>query len=145
MKKLMFAAGVAAVASCASAESSFFGNLFSSGTNETVTSSEVQSDTGIAELNQQIMDLTALIESAKNMPQQKRDELEAKRESFKKQLKAKVDKAKKERKAKIEAEKTKIEAKIEAENAKIEAEKAKVEETKKSGEGLINSVKGLFN
>lgn len=138
MKKLILVGAVAAVTSCASAESSFFGNLFSSGTNETVTSSEVQSDTGIAELNQQIMDLTALIESAKNMPQQKRDELEAKRESFKKQLKAKVDKAKKEREVKIKAEKTKIEA-------KIEAEKAKVEETKKSGEGLINSVKGLFN
>lgn len=134
MKKLMFVGAVAAVVSCASAEDSFLGKVLSFGANEAAASSEVQNDSGIVKLNQQIKDLTDQIENAKNMPQQKLDELKAKLKSLQNQQKAKIDELKKQQQARLDAEK-----------AKVDAEKAKVEETKKSGEGLINSVKGLFN
>ena len=133
MGKLLFVGMIMAI-TCAHAEESFIGWLFSSNTNAATTATTSAENTALANLAQRIQELDAQIKSAKDMPKQKMEELKAKLKQLQEEQKAKLD-AYRNRSSKDLAER----------RAKVEAEKAKAVEIKNSTESLINGIKGIFD
>ena len=136
MKKLIMCCMVAvATGVLAEEKTSFLGTLCSAAENsDAATEAAVKADSGIAKLSQQIKDLKAKIDEAKNMPNDKLDELKKQYEA----LKAKLV-------AKLEEYKSKQAKTTEEEQKKAEERKAKLEQVKKDGKGLVDSIKSLFD